>query len=97
MRWFDRFRMAVLMLLRRQSETARLDDELQFHLDQQVKENIARGLAPDEARYAALRPSAILRNFGTKRGPVGAGTGWKNFFATCAMVYAPSRAHRALA
>jgi predicted permease len=55
MRWFDRFRMAVLMLLRRQSETARLDDELQFHLDQQVKENIARGLAPDEARYAALR------------------------------------------
>jgi len=55
MRWFDRFRMAVLMLFRRQSETARLNDELQFHLDQQVKENIARGLAPDEARYAALR------------------------------------------
>ncbi len=55
MRWFDRFRMAVLMLFRRQSETTRLNDELQFHLDQQVKENIARGLAPDEARYAALR------------------------------------------
>ena len=55
MRWFDRFRMAVLMLFRRQSETVRLSDELQFHLDQQVKENIARGLAPDEARYAALR------------------------------------------
>ena len=55
MRWFDRFRMAVLMLFRRQNETARLNDELQFHLDQQVKENIARGLAPDEARYAALR------------------------------------------
>jgi hypothetical protein len=55
MRWFDRFRMAVLMLFRRQSETARLNDELQFHIDQQVKENIARGLAPDEARYAALR------------------------------------------
>jgi predicted permease len=55
MRWFDRFRMAVLMLFRRKSETARLSDELQFHLDQQVKENIARGLAPDEARYAALR------------------------------------------
>jgi predicted permease len=55
MRWFDRFRMAVLMLFRRKSETARLGDELQFHLEQQVKENIARGLAPDEARYAALR------------------------------------------
>ncbi len=55
MRWFDRFRMAVLMLFRRQSETSRLNDELQFHIDQQVKENIAKGFAPDEARYAALR------------------------------------------
>src|SRR5580704_3917369 len=55
MRWFDRFRMAVLMLFRRQSETARLDNELQFHLDQQIKENIAKGFTADEARYAALR------------------------------------------
>jgi hypothetical protein len=55
MRWFDRFRMAMLMLFRRQTQTARLNDELAFHLDQQVKENMARGLAPDEARYAALR------------------------------------------
>ena len=55
MRWFERFRMAMLMLFRRQTETARLNDELQFHLDQQIKENIARGLAPEEARYAALR------------------------------------------
>jgi predicted permease len=47
--------MAVLMLFRRRSESARLDSELQFHLDQQIKENIARGLDPDEARYAALR------------------------------------------
>ena len=55
MRWLERFRMAMLMLFRRQTQTARLNDELAFHLDQQVKENIARGLAPDEARYAALR------------------------------------------
>ena len=55
MRWFEKFRMAMLMLFRRQNQTARLNDELQFHIDQQVKENIARGLNPDEARYAALR------------------------------------------
>ena len=55
MRWLERFRMAMLMLFRRESEIARLNDELAFHLDQQVKENMARGLAPDEARYAALR------------------------------------------
>jgi predicted permease len=55
MRWIEQFRMAILMLFRRKAETARLKDELAFHLDQQVKENIARGMAPEEARYAALR------------------------------------------
>jgi predicted permease len=55
MRWLERFRMAMLMLFRRKAQNARLNDELAFHLDQQVKENIARGMAPDEARYAALR------------------------------------------
>src|SRR5271163_4113438 len=55
MRWLERFRMALLMLVRRETETARLNDELQFHLDQQIKENIAHGLSEDEARYAALR------------------------------------------
>jgi predicted permease len=55
MRSLDRFRMAVLMLLRRRSETARLDNELQFHLDQQIQENMAKGLGPSEAREAALR------------------------------------------
>jgi ABC-type antimicrobial peptide transport system permease subunit len=44
MRWLERFRMAMLMLFRREVETERLGDELQFHVDQQVKENIARGL-----------------------------------------------------
>jgi predicted permease len=55
MRWFDRFRMAMLMLFRRRVQTARLDNELQFHLDQQIKENLAHGMPPTEARYAALR------------------------------------------
>jgi predicted permease len=55
MRWLERFRMAMQMLFRRQSETARLNDELQFHLDQQVKEYVAHGLNPEEARTAALR------------------------------------------
>jgi predicted permease len=65
MRWFERFRIATLMLFRRQQQTVRLNDELQFHLDQQVKENIARGLSPREAHYAALRTfgnPALLRD-----------------------------------
>jgi len=44
--------MAMLMLFQREIQTARLNDELAFHLEQQIKENVARGLAPEEARYA---------------------------------------------
>ncbi len=55
MRWMEQFRMAMLMLFRRGQQSGRLNDELAFHLDQQVKENIAGGMAPEEARYAALR------------------------------------------
>jgi hypothetical protein len=33
----------------------RLDDEMQFHLDEQTAENIAAGMSREEARYAALR------------------------------------------
>ncbi len=55
MRWLERFRMAMLMLFRRQTETVRLNEELQFHLEQQIQENIAQGMTSDEARSAALR------------------------------------------
>jgi predicted permease len=55
MRWVERFRMVLLMLFRRQNETARLNDEVQFHLEQQVAENIGSGMSQAEARSAALR------------------------------------------
>ncbi|MEO8725039.1 MAG: ABC transporter permease [Acidobacteriaceae bacterium] len=54
-RWVERLRMSMRMLFRRQAETARLNQELEFHLEQQVSENIAHGLSPEEARSAALR------------------------------------------
>jgi predicted permease len=47
--------MAMLMLFRRKSETARLNEELQFHLEQQIAENVGCGMAPEEARLAAVR------------------------------------------
>jgi predicted permease len=47
--------MKALMLLRRRNAAARLDQELQFHLEQQVAENLAAGMEPAEARSAALR------------------------------------------
>ncbi len=55
MRWVERFRMAMLMLFRRKAESERLNRELEFHLEQQIAENTASGLDPEEARLAALR------------------------------------------
>src|SRR5690349_2026945 len=55
MRWVERFRMAMLMLFRRNSETARLNQELEFHLERQIAENMGRGMEPEQARLAALR------------------------------------------
>jgi predicted permease len=55
MRWVERFRMAMLMLFRRKAESERLNRELEFHIEQQIAENTANGMEPEEARLAALR------------------------------------------
>jgi predicted permease len=55
MRWLARLRMRVEMLFRRNRAADRLDDELEFHLEQQIAENVAAGMSVDEARHAALR------------------------------------------
>jgi predicted permease len=55
MRWWERFQMAMLMLFRRGSEKQRLNNELQFHLEQQIAENMGLGMSQEEARFAALR------------------------------------------
>jgi predicted permease len=55
MRWLNQSRMAMLMLFRRKAETARLNDELEFHVRQQIAENIAAGMPAEDARSAALR------------------------------------------
>src|SRR2546422_4479426 len=53
--WAHRFWLRLQTLFRRYRITQRLDDEIQFHLDQQIAENISAGMSPDEARYAAER------------------------------------------
>ena len=64
MRWFQQLRMRILMLFGRAGAASHLDDELSFHLERQIDENIAAGMSPDEARHAALRQfgnPALLR------------------------------------
>ncbi|HET6206795.1 MAG TPA: ABC transporter permease [Terracidiphilus sp.] len=55
MRFLSLFAVKVRMLFGRGSAAARLDDELRFHLERQVAENVASGMSPDEARFAAMR------------------------------------------
>ena len=64
MRWFEQLRMRILMSFRRKRAATRLDDELGFHLERQIAENIAAGMTTGEARCAALRSfgnPALLR------------------------------------
>ena len=64
MRWIEKLAMRVRMLFRRGAATQRLDEELKFHVDRQVAENVAGGMSPDDARAAALRTfgnPALLR------------------------------------
>src|SRR5215469_8795544 len=55
MRWAQQLRMRILMLFRRRSESTHLQKEIEFHLEQQVAENLAKGMSAEEARFAALR------------------------------------------
>ena len=54
-RWWDVAAMRMRSLVRRERVEGDLDKELRFHLEQQVEENLARGMSPEEARRAALR------------------------------------------
>jgi len=50
-----RFRLRLRSLLRRTDVEEELNAELQFHLDREIEENLAAGMSPEEARYAARR------------------------------------------
>src|SRR2546423_762407 len=54
-RWLTQIRLAVRSLFRRPQVDQELDEEFQYHLERQIEDNLRRGLAPEEARYAAMR------------------------------------------
>ena len=55
MLWTRRLWLRLQTLFRRGQAAQRLDDELQFHLDHQIAENLAAGMTREEARHAAMR------------------------------------------
>jgi predicted permease len=55
MRWFHRARVSLLVLFSRGAEKSRLNSEFDFHLEQQIAENVSHGMEPEQARLAAIR------------------------------------------
>ena len=53
--WLYTVPLRLRSLFLRRRVDRELDDELRFHLENQIEHELARGLAPEEARYAALR------------------------------------------
>src|SRR5882672_6643414 len=53
--WARRCWLRLETLLHRNRSARQLDDEIQFHLEQQIAENISAGMSPEEAWYAAQR------------------------------------------
>jgi predicted permease len=55
MRCLEKLRLRGRTLFRRGRVERELDEELRFHLDEQIAENLAAGMSADEAHYAARR------------------------------------------
>lgn len=53
--WYHKLPLRLRSLFRRAQVDHELQEEIQDHLEKQIQANIARGMLPDEARYAALR------------------------------------------
>ena len=54
-RTLKELQLSIRSLFRRRQEEQQLDEELQFHLERQIEQNLAAGMPQEEARYAALR------------------------------------------
>jgi predicted permease len=55
MQWSHQVWMRLQTFFRRHRFTEQLSDEVRFHLEEQIAENMAAGMSPEDARYAAMR------------------------------------------
>jgi predicted permease len=53
--WFYTVPLRLRSLFRRAQVEQELDEELRYHIERQIEENIAKGTTEEEARYAAMR------------------------------------------
>src|SRR5215468_4238480 len=79
MEWFNILRARLRALFRRESVLQDIEEELRIHVEMETETNIKRGMAPDEARAAALKSLGdLVRN--TERGYDIRGGGWLETF-----------------
>jgi len=55
MRWFHKIPLRLRSLFRKSHIECELSDELRFHVETSIAQNLARDMTAQEARYAALR------------------------------------------
>jgi putative ABC transport system permease protein len=67
MRWLYKLPLRLRSLFKRGRVEQELSDELRFHLEKLTEENFARGMTPEEARYAALRELGGLEQIKEER------------------------------
>jgi len=56
----NKFKRFIAALFKREQLDRELDDELRYHLERDTEQNLDSGMAPDEARYAALKSFGSL-------------------------------------
>src|SRR2546428_11478545 len=54
-RWLRQMTLRLRTLFQRDRVERELEEEFQFHIEQRIELEIARGVSPEEARYLALR------------------------------------------
>ena len=55
MRWIYKLPLRLRSLFRKGRVEQELDEEMRFHLESMIEENVASGMSAEEARYAAMR------------------------------------------
>src|SRR5579864_7358918 len=61
MRLYYKFPLRLRSLFRKPGVDQDLEDEIEFHLQNQIGEYVAQGMNPQEARYAALKSMGRLQ------------------------------------
>src|SRR5260370_16772250 len=63
MKWTRTITQRIRSLFRRNAVERELDQELRFHLENQILENISAGMTPEEARHTATRAFGGVEQF----------------------------------